>query len=223
MASYSAGIPESSPYQSHTIHYDGFTNPRPFELETIAARPHSYRSSSDYRAGAMPDHTSYIAAESPKWSHKVTTSNALEDDRRPLTGAYDYQGAQLERSHRRRNSSRQLLVSWLPELLASLLSIALLIALIVVLRIFEGRPVTNLGLPPYLTLNGIIAAIATVNRACLIAPICTALMQEMWISYLNEGKKSKCRSRLGDMDLFSEASMGAWGCVALLISKRRPM
>ncbi|KAM0720532.1 hypothetical protein Q7P37_004668 [Cladosporium fusiforme] len=171
----------------------------------------------------MPDHTSYIAAESPKWSHKVTTSNALEDDRRPLTGAYDYQGAQLDRSHRRRNSSRQLLVSWLPELLASLLSIALLIALIVILRIFEGRPLTNLGLPPYLTLNGIIAAIATVNRACLIAPICTALMQEMWISYLNEGKKSKCRNRLGDMDLFSEASMGAWGCVALLISKRRPI
>lgn len=224
MASSSARMHEYSTYHGAGMHFDGgFTDPRPFEMQSIAARPLSFRSSSEYRASAIPDQPFNIAADRMTPSHRVTDPSAIEEDRRPLTGDYGYKKAQLDRSHRRRNPNRQLLLSWLPELLASILSIALLISLIIVLRIFEGRPVTNLKLPPYLTLNGIIAAIATVNRACLIAPTCTALMQEMWISYINEGMRSKCRSRLGDMDLFSEASMGAWGCVQLLISKRRPM
>lgn len=228
MASSNAGIHQPNPYHAYTpfhdnTYYDGVNNLRPSELETAVARPYPYKSSYEYRAYAVPDHAFNVPVGDIASDHRVTDSNAVEEDRRPLTGTYVHNDLHLSDHQRRLKATRQLLRCWLPELLASILSVALLISLIIVLRIFEGRPVTNLRLPPYLTLNGIIAAIATVNRACLIAPTCSALMQEMWISYLNEGKKTKCRSRLGDMDLFSEASMGAWGCVQLLISKRKPM
>jgi hypothetical protein len=85
---------------------------------------------------------------------------------------------------------------WLPELVSSSLSVISLVCLVLVLRIYNGRPLTDLDLPPYLTLNTVVALIATINSACLTAPICAALMQEMWIKYLDKIERNKdCQLR----------------------------
>ena len=70
---------------------------------------------------------------------------------------------------------------WLPELFASALSIASLLALVIVLRTYNGRGINDLNLPTSLTLNGIVAAISTFNRVCLMVPVGAALSQEAWL------------------------------------------
>lgn len=119
------------------------------------------------------------------------------------------------------NSIRRLLACWYPELIASMLSVASLICLVLVLKIYDRRPILNLGLPSPLTLNGIIAALATVNRAFLTAPTCAALMQEMWLFFIREGKRKPCRSRLKEIDMFFNASTGTWGSLQFMFGIRR--
>jgi hypothetical protein len=108
---------------------------------------------------------------------------------------------------------------WLPELVSSSLSVISLVCLVLVLRIYNGRPLTDLDLPPYLTLNTVVALIATINSACLTAPICAALMQEMWIKYLDKIERNKdCQLR--DMVRFYDASNGVIGSLMFLFKLR---
>lgn len=114
---------------------------------------------------------------------------------------------------------KKFMMSWLPELISSLLSIISLVCLVLVLRVYNGRPLTDLNLPPSLTLNTIVALIATINRACLTAPICAALMQEMWVHYLNNVENNQdCQLR--DMDRFYDASNGVIGSLMFLVKVR---
>ena len=110
---------------------------------------------------------------------------------------------------------------WIPELLASLVSVFTLGCIIGVLRKYNHSLVTDIDLPNYLTLNGLIAALATVNRACLNTPVCSALLQQMWL-YLAAQSKSKdpSGSRLRDLELYTEASSGVWGSLVFLCHAR---
>lgn len=112
---------------------------------------------------------------------------------------------------------------WKPELVATLLSIASFGCIIAVLQIYNRRIVTELDLPHSLTLNGIIAALATINRACLNTPICSGLMQQMWLYLANESKrKGSPKSRLRDIELYADASTGAWGSLLFLCRAQLP-
>jgi hypothetical protein len=109
---------------------------------------------------------------------------------------------------------------WLPELTSSVLSITSLLCIVIVLRNYEGRLATDLHLPSSLTLNGLIAFVATINRACLLMPVCSAIMQEMWLYFAHEAKKPVCMSRLQDMELFANASHSSMGSVVFIIRTR---
>jgi hypothetical protein len=105
--------------------------------------------------------------------------------------------------------------SWFPELVSSSLSVISLVCLVLFLRVYNGRPLNDLDLPPYLTLNTIVALIATINSACMTAPICAGLMQEMWINYPDKTERHQdCRLR--DMDRFYDASHGIIGSLMFL-------
>lgn len=110
---------------------------------------------------------------------------------------------------------------WLPELFASVLSIASLLALVIILRTYNGRGINDLNLPTSLTLNGIVAAISTFNRVCMMVPVGAALSQEAWLWFSAAGHQEASHSRLGDLDLSDGASRGAWGSVILLCFSRR--
>ena len=110
---------------------------------------------------------------------------------------------------------------WLPELFASVLSVASLLALVIVLRAYDGRGITDLNLPASLTLNGIVAAISTFNRVCLMVPVGAAISQEAWLWFLTARHQKRTYSRLGDLDLTDGASRGAWGSLVFLCFSRR--
>lgn len=109
---------------------------------------------------------------------------------------------------------------WIPELVSSALSVACILCIAIILRIYDGHVATDLYLSSSLTLNGLVAAIATINRACLTAPVCSAIMQEMWLYFASESKKNDCASRLQDLDMFHKASTGGWGSLRFLIRSR---
>jgi len=112
------------------------------------------------------------------------------------------------------------LMWWIPELVASALSITSFCAIVGILYKFNGRLAADLHLPRFLTLNGLVAAIATVNRACLTTPVCSAMMQEMWIYFSDEASRTPCRSRLQDLEIFTEASNSAIGSIKFLAHAR---
>lgn len=99
------------------------------------------------------------------------------------------------------------LKSWWPEIAYSLSSFALLIALIVLLRHYDGKP----G-PDYL--NTVVAIIATTCRALTVVPIAEGLSQLKWNSF------ARAERPLTDLYIFDQASRGPFGSLMLLLRAR---
>lgn len=114
-----------------------------------------------------------------------------------------------------------LLVWWIPELLGSLLSLATFVSMVVVLKIFDNRTSANLHLPLQLTPNGLIAILATLNRAFLTTPVASAIMQDMWLYFATEGSKTVPRGRLKDMESWWNAAGGPLGSLMFFGRIRR--
>ena len=117
--------------------------------------------------------------------------------------------------------SRSITLWWVPEIVALLLSVAALLAIAIVLRIYDGRALTDLNMPKDLTLNGIIAAIATFDRIFLTVPVGSAISQEVWLWFARNNKKTSPRSQLQDLGLSDQASRGAWGSFIFIFRSRR--
>lgn len=103
---------------------------------------------------------------------------------------------------------------WLPELFASSLAFASLVSIVAVLRAYRGRDIQDVQLPRYLTLNGLVAILATISRAALMVPVGSVMSQECWLWLSNS------RGLLLDIEYFDGASRGAWGSVQLLFKVR---
>ena len=103
---------------------------------------------------------------------------------------------------------------WLPELFASSLAFASLVSIVAVLRAYRGRDIQDVQLPRYLTLNGLIAILATISRAALMVPVGSVMSQECWLWLSNS------RGLLVDIEHFDVASRGVWGSVQLLFRAR---
>ncbi|KAK1625485.1 hypothetical protein BDP81DRAFT_328128 [Colletotrichum phormii] len=99
------------------------------------------------------------------------------------------------------------LKGWLPELIWSIISIASVAALAGVLSRFDGQrlPEWPLGL----TLNTLIAFLATLARAAFVIPVSESLSQLKWLWYRKERP-------LKDFQDFDSASRGPWGSIQLL-------
>jgi hypothetical protein len=110
---------------------------------------------------------------------------------------------------------------WFQEILASIISVASLLSTVIVLLHYDGLGLNDLNLPHSLTLNGIIAAIATINRVALMVPVASAMSQEVWLWFSSVAHKGTCRSRFLDLDISDAASRGAWGSLVFLFVTRR--
>lgn len=111
---------------------------------------------------------------------------------------------------------------WLVDIFATFASVLAFIAIIVLLRHYEGSGVTEVRLPIGLNLTGLLSLLATVSRVGLMVPVASALSQEIW-TWLCESKRGpKHRSRqLRDLELSDNASRGAWGSFLFLFRSRR--
>lgn len=98
--------------------------------------------------------------------------------------------------------------AWWHELAWCLLAIGLLIALVVVLRCYENKAAPKW--PSELSLNTVVATIATMCRALTVIPISEGLSQLKWNSL------SRTERPLRDLYTFDQASRGPWGSLMLI-------
>jgi hypothetical protein len=110
---------------------------------------------------------------------------------------------------------------WKFELLASIISIGSIMALALVVRRYEGRPLENINLPHSLQLSAIVAALSTVARVSLLVPVASAMSQDSWLWFSSPSQRKMRNARLKDMELTDNASRGPWGSFLFLLKARR--
>lgn len=117
-------------------------------------------------------------------------------------------------------SRSSILLWWLPEIAASAFSLISFASMIWLLYTFDGHGATTPRLPRPLTLNGLLALISTINKACLTAPMASATMQEMWLHFTSESSSNRRKSRLRDLDSYGQAALGHVGSLKFLLHVR---
>jgi hypothetical protein len=110
---------------------------------------------------------------------------------------------------------------WKYEILASAISVGSLVALVILVRHYDGRPLQDIDLPKSLQLSTIIAALSTVMRVALSMPVTSALSQDAWLWLSDSKQRSSRYGRLIDLDLTDNASRGPWGSLKFLVKARR--
>ena len=115
------------------------------------------------------------------------------------------------------NPSLSIFRWWLPELFASLLSVASLASLIAILSHYQGQGIHDLHLPSSLTLNGLVAILSTLIRVSLMVPVGSALSQEVWL-WLSKAQKDN--GTLQNLEFSDAASRGSWGSLIFLVRGR---
>ncbi|KAJ5740281.1 hypothetical protein N7493_000153 [Penicillium malachiteum] len=105
-------------------------------------------------------------------------------------------------------------IYWSAEVLASFLCLSSFSILIVILHHYDGISATAWPSGD-LTLNGLVAVLATMTRAALSALISSTLSQGKWLWFAGEEDGQRKR-RLRDIDVFDQASRGPLGSLMLL-------
>jgi hypothetical protein len=100
---------------------------------------------------------------------------------------------------------------WTAEIAWVVFSVLMLIALVVVLKRFDGVPMPRWSAG--VTLNTVIALLSTLARSAFIIPCIESVSQLKWVWFRRERP-------LGDLQVFDEASRGPWGSIKLLFVTR---
>lgn len=96
---------------------------------------------------------------------------------------------------------------WIWELLALLCSVISLVAIVLVLRLHEGRPVPDW--PFSITINSLLSIFATIMSATMLVPIAEGIGQGKWHWFQQY-------HALRDMEVYDQASRGPWGALKML-------
>ncbi|QDS77432.1 hypothetical protein FKW77_006658 [Venturia effusa] len=104
----------------------------------------------------------------------------------------------------RRVSSRW----WFWELTSITISLSSLLAIIITLRVFDGKPLPEI--PFGITLNTIASLLGTVVKTTLLLVVSSALSQLKWLWFHEKERQ------LHDLQVYDEASRGPWGAMVLL-------
>lgn len=97
---------------------------------------------------------------------------------------------------------------WLLEAASTVLGIALVVALIVVLRVYDGETSPQFGdvLGTALTLNTVVAILSATSKAALLWPVSECISQLKWLWFASETSRP-----LLHMATFDVASRSTWG------------
>ncbi|KAK7750079.1 hypothetical protein SLS62_007947 [Diatrype stigma] len=102
--------------------------------------------------------------------------------------------------------------SWTWEIVTIIIALGAVSSIMGVLARFNGQALPEW--PYYITLNALIALLATVTTATMSISLGNGLSQLKWIRF------KESRAPLTDMEVFDEASRGTWGAIRLLASAR---
>jgi hypothetical protein len=100
--------------------------------------------------------------------------------------------------------------TWTPEIITLAIGLASVAAIIGVIARYNGRALPEW--PHDITLNALIALLATVANAAMSVTLSSGISQAKWVRF-GRGPRP-----LVEMDGFDEASRGGWGAVKLLVS-----
>ena len=96
---------------------------------------------------------------------------------------------------------------WIWELCAVLSSLISLVAIVLILRLHEGRPLPDW--PFSISINTLISIFATIMSATMLMPIAEGISQAKWHWFQQYHP-------LKDMEVYDQASRGPWGALKLL-------
>ncbi|MCJ1360786.1 MAG: hypothetical protein MMC33_010795 [Icmadophila ericetorum] len=102
--------------------------------------------------------------------------------------------------------------TWIFEVVSLLVSFLAVASIAILLAHFDGRALPDW--PLNITLNTLVALLATLANANLAIPLQSGLSQLKWIRF-----KTK-RTPLSDIEVFDDASRGTWGSILLLVKLR---
>lgn len=100
---------------------------------------------------------------------------------------------------------------WGWDILALSFALAVLVAIIVILCVFDGKEQPNWR---YISLNTLLSWLSTVGKACILFPASATLSQLKWV-WFAERKRP-----LSDLRVFDSASRGIYGSAELLWALR---
>lgn len=107
---------------------------------------------------------------------------------------------------------------WWPwEWLCEMLAIVSLGAMVIVLMQYHDKPQSEWR-QSYFTLNGLVAFLATLTKTGLIIPVSAAIGQRKWLRFLPNKKGQRNARKLGDFEMFDDASRGSLGSTKLMFS-----
>lgn len=107
---------------------------------------------------------------------------------------------------------------WWPwEWLCELLAVGSLGAMVATLWYYHDKP-QSAWQQSYFTLNGLVAFLATLIKTGLIVPVSAAIGQRKWLRFIPNRTSARRARRLGDFEVFDEASRGSVGSMKLMFS-----
>lgn len=106
---------------------------------------------------------------------------------------------------------------WTWEILCELLAISSLIATALVLAHYNNKPQADWQ-QSYFTLNGLVAFLATLIKTGLIIPVSAAIGQRKWLRFLPDSNGRSRAHRLGEFEVFDEASRGSLGSTKMIFA-----
>ncbi|KAK1579926.1 uncharacterized protein LY79DRAFT_562858 [Colletotrichum navitas] len=159
-------------------------------------------------------------------SHELRNIDPGRGSQTQLTSATSETGYKLLKTSSYKETKRRtprrlsrrgwyLLQGWWQEIVWCIISIICIVVLVMVLKSYDNEPLPNW--PLGLTLNTVVAFIATFCRTSFVLPVVESLSQYKWNWY-------KSPRPLRDFGAFDEASRGPWGSLKLLLTtKGRPV
>lgn len=110
-----------------------------------------------------------------------------------------------------RTHKRLLADTWFLEIACLVLGIGAFVIIVVLLAHYDGKQKFQWN---GVTLNAVVAVLATIARIGLVVPVAEALAQWKWMHFSKEYKP------LGDFGLLDDASRGTRGSLLLLWEKK---
>lgn len=103
-----------------------------------------------------------------------------------------------------------ILQDWMWEFGSAALSLICLLAVVVVLLVFQDKPLSRWNVKLDITPNTLVSFLSTLSRASLLLPIASSISQLKWIH------AASAPTYLSDIEVFDAASRGPWGALTLL-------
>ena len=99
---------------------------------------------------------------------------------------------------------------WRWEVASAVFSLLCVVAIIIILKVYQERPLSDWHFVHNITLNTVVALLSTLSRTALIVSVASCLSQLKWIHLVRSPRP------LREMQIFDDASRGPWGSLELV-------